>query len=100
MATPRDHLDKAPIVEAVVDGRVLPREGLVSGEFAAIGARLGRGYSDHGPLQSFETRFGVKDGRPMSPDTTATELGRAFRLGEPPKPTAIAQFRTNGFTFN
>jgi uncharacterized protein (TIGR04255 family) len=100
MAAPRTHLDRAPIVEAVIDMKVLPRDGVGPANLREAGGRIGPGYTGGEPLRSFQTRFGIENGREMSPATVSADVGWMFRFGSPERPTAIAQFRVNGFTFN
>ena len=95
MARPREHLQNAPIVEAVIDFRV-PRQEHVSAEtFANIGSFLGEHYRKSGSIQSIEARFGVVQGRAMDPQQMQTNLGWRYQTA-----SEIAQFSMDGFTFS
>jgi uncharacterized protein (TIGR04255 family) len=95
MAQPRGHLGNAPIVEAVIDFRVL-REPTVSAQtFAGLVPSLGGKYSQVDSIHSFETRFGIDRGKILDPSQVMGHLGWSYRAG-----TDIAQFRVDGFTFS
>ena len=100
MAAPRAHLDKAPIVEAVIDVRVLARDGLSVSDLKRATDFVGAEYTAPTPMRSLHARFGVESGKPVLPAPVEAEMGWAFKCGSAEKPTAVAQFRTNGFTFN
>ncbi len=95
MARAREHLQNAPIVEALIDFRVLPREEVSAGTFADIGASIGTQYSRESSIQSFQTRFGMDRGKLLEPWQSQTEIGYRFRAA-----TEVAQFRVDGFTFS
>src|SRR5947207_5851554 len=97
MARPREHLRNAPIVEALVDYRVLPREGISIDRFAALQDSVGAHYNVRQPLQSFEARFGFEEGRPVGPTQTALPVGWLYQSTAS---ATIAQFRIDGFTFS
>jgi len=95
MAKLREHLEKAPIVEALIDFRVLPRSEVTPETFAALGTSMGRRYPQKSIMQSVEARFGLEDGRPFNSLPMQREIGWTYR-----NDTEIAQFRLDGFTFN
>src|ERR1035441_7156319 len=95
MARPRAHLQKAPIVEAVIDFRVLRQEQVASETFASLGSSIGEQYTKTGSIQSIEARFGVVHGKPLDTSQTQTDLGWRYQTA-----TEIAQFRVDGFTFS
>jgi uncharacterized protein (TIGR04255 family) len=95
MAKRREHLNKAPIVESIIDFRVIPRDGVSANDFNALRSEVGAAYSDASPMQSVEARFGVDHGKLLEPTAVQVPIGIAFK-GQ----TQIAQFRIDGFTFN
>jgi uncharacterized protein (TIGR04255 family) len=95
MARRRTHLTKAPIVEAVIDFRVLRREGTVADSFAGLTPALGSQYSEALPLRSVEARFGMEQGESIEPTTTTSVMGWQYRAN-----SLVAQFRIDGFTFS
>jgi uncharacterized protein (TIGR04255 family) len=95
MAKPRKHLNKAPIVEAVIDIRVF-REPVVSpSTFAGLTPSIGQKYSAVESIHSFETRFGIESGRLIDPAQRRADLGWRYQAG-----TEVVQFRVDGFTFS
>ncbi len=95
MARPRPHLARAPIVEAVIDFRVI-REPHVSPElFASLGSVIGTKYSRADSILSVEARFGIDRGRLIEPAQRKADLGWKYEAG-----TEVAQFRVDGFTFS
>jgi uncharacterized protein (TIGR04255 family) len=95
MALPREHLDKAPIVEAVIDFRVFREPGVSADTFADIVPSIGQRYSQMGPVLSFEARFGIESGKPIDPAQRTADLGWRYQTD-----TEVAQFRVDGFTFS
>jgi uncharacterized protein (TIGR04255 family) len=95
MARRRAHLDKAPIVEAAIDFRVLKREGTVASTFAGLQPQLGSQYSQAFQIESIEARFGMEHGKSITPTSTASAVGWQYRTD-----SSVAQFRTDGFTFS
>jgi uncharacterized protein (TIGR04255 family) len=96
MARPRAHLARAPIAEAVIDFRVLRREGTVADQFISLTSRIGQQYSRASQMQSVQAQFGIASGTPVGP--TQVHSGAIGWLYQ--APGAIAQFRVDGFTFN
>jgi uncharacterized protein (TIGR04255 family) len=96
MARPR-HLRNAPIAEAVIDCRVQPRENLPAEFLASAAESLKERYPKIERLESVAARIGVKEGRPIPPDTTYAQLGVLFKTADEKN---VVQFRTDGFTFN
>jgi len=97
MARPRAHLSRAPIVEAVIDFRVLSREGIAPDQFSNLGSRIGDQYEAPSPLRRFEARFGVERGRSMATTQTEAYLGWLYQSR---RNATVAQFRVDGFTFS
>jgi uncharacterized protein (TIGR04255 family) len=95
MAYAREHLQNAPIVEALIDFRVLRKEPVSAGTFADIGASIGTQYVRESSIQSIEARFGMDRGRLLEPWQSQTEIGWRYRTA-----TEVAQFRVDGFTFS
>jgi uncharacterized protein (TIGR04255 family) len=95
MARPPQHLTRAPIDEAVIDFRVLRRNDITSDRFAGLVTRIGPDYNRSSEMQSIHARFGVQGGRPLEPTQMQATVGWMYQA-----PTAIAQFRVDGFTFS
>ena len=95
MANPRTHLENAPIVEAVIDFRVVRQEQVAAETFADLSSAIGEQYSKAGSIQSLLARFGVDHGMALEPWQMQTELGWRYQRG-----TEVAQFRVDGFTFS
>ncbi|MCC7415600.1 MAG: TIGR04255 family protein [Acidobacteria bacterium] len=94
MARPRAHLKRAPIAEAVIDFRVLRREGVSPDQFRALTA-IGHEYGSPSPMHSIEARFGIEGGRPVAPTQVQAAVGWVYKADG-----AVAQFRLDGFTFS
>jgi uncharacterized protein (TIGR04255 family) len=95
MARPRVHLRNAPIVEAIIDFRVL-REPSVSVEvFAGLQRSIGEKYAQVDSILSFEARFGIDRGKVLDPAAKRADLGWKYQAGK-----EVAQFRVDGFTFS
>jgi uncharacterized protein (TIGR04255 family) len=94
MARRREHLKNAPIVEAVIDFRVVPRDGVSSLDFRELRSQVGAMYADQNPMQSIEAKFGLGPGR-FTDSREIQDIGVLFK-GE----SVVAQFRIDGFTFN
>ncbi len=97
MARPREHLARAPIVEAVIDFRVLVREGIVADQFSGLRPRIGQQYDPPSPLHRVEARFGIERGKAVVPTQVEAPVGWLYKS---PAQPAIAQFRVDGFTFS
>ena len=95
MAHPRAHLQNAPIVEAIIDFRVVWQEHVSAETFADLGSSIGEQYTKTGSIQSLQTRFGVDNGKLLDPWQLQTSLGFRYQTA-----TEIAQFRLDGFTFS
>jgi uncharacterized protein (TIGR04255 family) len=94
MAKPRPHLQNAPIVEAVIDFRVLQKENFAVEVFAKLGELIGSRY-EGSVMQSIEGRFGMDRGQLINQATVKSVIGWQYRLD-----TYVAQFRVDGFTFS
>src|ERR1039458_5573237 len=95
MARPRPHLRYAPIVEAIIDFRVVRQEQVSVETFADLGSTIGEQYTKTGSIQSLQTRFGVDNGKLLDPWQLQTSLGFRYQTA-----TEIAQFRVDGFSFS
>jgi uncharacterized protein (TIGR04255 family) len=95
MARQRDHLARAPIVEAVIDFRVLRQDQVSSKTFEGLGPSIGEQYSQKSEMQSIEGRFGFENGKPVNPSSVQATVGWLYRTK-----TELAQFRMDGFTFS
>lgn len=95
MARPRVHLAHAPIAEAVIDFRVLRREGVSVDQFSDLTRLIGPQYGQATLMQSIEARFGIDRGIPVSPTQVQSAVGWLYRMAG-----AVVQFRTDGFTFS
>ncbi|MGB6722600.1 MAG: TIGR04255 family protein [Terracidiphilus sp.] len=95
MARGRAHLRNAPIVEALIDFRVLRKEEISAEAFANIGASIGAQYMKESSIQSIQARFGVDKGKMLETIQSHTEIGWRYRTA-----TEVAQFRIDGFTFS
>jgi uncharacterized protein (TIGR04255 family) len=95
MARPREHLQNAPIVEAVIDFRLFREPSVPPDTFANLASSIGQRYSQVDSIQSFEARFGIESGKMVDPDQRRSDLGWRYQAG-----TEVAQFRVDGFTFS
>jgi len=95
MARPREHLQHAPIVEAVIDFRVLREPAISPATFAGLSTSIGKRYSKVGSIHSLEARFGIESGKVLDPAQRRADLGWKYQAG-----TEVAQFRVDGFTFS
>jgi len=59
MATPRSHLTKAPVTEAVIDFRVKPKPDFEVGNLDAIAKKLAPAYVVKGPIFELAAKFGI-----------------------------------------
>lgn len=94
MARIRDHVDNAPITEALIDLQVSPRD---SGDLELVQKFAGEvdGYEQVGPIMQLETTWAVsKDDSPKN-QSKSKELG--VRLQSVDK-TYVIQARTHGLT--
>lgn len=90
MALPRAHLKNAPIVEAVIDFRVVPNEGCAAETFAHLEPTIGAQYTKKYPIRLFQD-----SGELLLPDASQTDIGWRYQAE-----AEIAQFRVDGFTFS
>ena len=95
MARARAHLQNAPIVEAVIDFRVVRQEQVSSETFENLGWFIGEQYTRKTSIQSLQARFGVDNGKLLGPWQMQTDIGWRYQTA-----TEIAQFRVDGFTFS
>lgn len=95
MAKRREHLRNAPIVEAVIDFRVLPGEGTSPDRFASLESTIGMQYSHALPMQSVEAQLTLNSERAPSSNTVTAPIGWQYRAD-----SMVAQFRVDGFTFS
>jgi uncharacterized protein (TIGR04255 family) len=95
MARRREHLRNAPIVEAVVDFRVLRRERASPDRFAGLHSVIGTQYSQAILMQSVEAQFTLGQEMVPSSSAVAAPIGWQYRAD-----SMVAQFRVDGFTFS
>lgn len=95
MAQPREHLRNAPIVEAVIDFRVLREPNVQPSTFQDLTASIGKKYSHTESIHSFEAQFGFERGKMLDTAQRKVDLGWKYQAG-----TELAQFRVDGFTFS
>jgi uncharacterized protein (TIGR04255 family) len=95
MARPREHLNNAPIVEAVIDIRVLRNPVVSPDTFANLTPSIGQKYSQAASIHSLEARFGIGTGKVLTPDQRRADLGWRYQADK-----EVAQFRVDGFTFS
>ncbi len=97
MAKPREHLSRAPIVEALIDFRVLAREGAAAEMFSDLSPRLAASYPKSAPMRSIQTRFDLEQGKLSALNQVSSEIGWIF---ESHRRESVAQFRIDGFTYS
>ncbi len=95
MALAREHLRNAPIVEAVIDFRVLRDEQVSSETFAHLDSSIGAQYAQKSSVQSLQAMFGVNNGKLLEPWQAQMGIGWRYQAA-----SEIAQFRVDGFTFS
>lgn len=95
MARRREHLRNAPIVEAVIDFRVLRREGVSPDRFAGLQSAIGPQYAQAVPMHSIEAQLVLSQGAEPSSTAAAAPIGWQYRAD-----SMVAQFRLDGFTFS
>lgn len=95
MARPREHLSNAPIVEAVIDFRVLRDVSVSPDTFARLSSSIGERYSQAGSIHSFEARFEIDSGKVLDRAQRRADLGWKYQAE-----TEVALFRVDGFTFS
>jgi uncharacterized protein (TIGR04255 family) len=95
MARRREHLRNAPIVEAVIDFKVLRREGVSPDRFADLQSAIGPRYSQAILMQSIEAQFILSQEKVPSSSTATAPIGWQYRAD-----SMVAQFRVDGFTFS
>lgn len=96
MAEP-EHLQKAPITEAIIDLKVkLPADSDVE-HFRKLQDRLGKQYPKFEEQRMFETTVEFVKGRPEQKGRSLGLHGFFFRSDDG---LNVAQFRIDGFTFN
>lgn len=95
MARPRAHLRNAPIVEAVVDFRVLPHEDATADTFGHLESSIGTKYKQKSPIRLIQGGFGFDNGKLLNPAASQIDIGWRYQAE-----TEVAQFRADGFTFS
>ena len=71
MAQPREHLTNAPIEEAVIDFRVVPREDTLATAFVPLKKQLEGDYPLSVPMRYVQARFAVKNSAALARDSIA-----------------------------
>lgn len=95
MARRREHLRNAPIVEAVIDFRVLRKEGLSPDRFENLTGEIGAEYSQKLAMHSIEAQFVLSQEKAPSSSAATARIGWQHRAD-----AMVAQFRVDGFTFS
>lgn len=95
MARPREHLSRAPIVEAIIDFRVPRLENVTPNVFSDLEASIGQQYARKSPIQLFQGAFGFDKGRLLDPTQSQVEWGWRYQTDH-----EVAQFKVDGFTLN
>ncbi|MGB6130648.1 MAG: TIGR04255 family protein [Acidobacteriaceae bacterium] len=95
MARPRAHLRNAPIVEAVIDFRVVPNERCTADTFADLESSIGARYTQKFPIRLIQGGFGVDKGELLPPAASQMDIGWRYQAE-----AEVAQFRVGGFTFS
>lgn len=91
----RRHLARAPITEAVIDLRLQTEVPL---NLVLCRSQLADlGYQDAEPLQAFQARITVEQGRALPPDTRSEQIGTQYRT---PDGRQVVQLRKNGISFH
>lgn len=90
------HLARAPITEAVIDFRVQLSEGFSIRGFEPAIARLVQSYPGRAAIKTVHATVGLGETSARS-DVKEGELGVLIKTADA---KSLAQFRTNGFTFN
>lgn len=95
MAKPRSHLAKAPIVEALIDFRILPQVQIAVDELGSLADEIGVEYSKREPINRFSARIDVNAGQVHQSAAAHSKVGWLYR-----SQNQVAQFRLDGFTFS
>lgn len=95
VAKARDHLDRAPIREALIDLQVRAREatGLLAVQELA---RAIDGYQVQGPIMTLQTRWSVSPERGAQQSAESKEIGVRLHLDQ----RYVLQLRINGLTLS
>jgi len=92
------HLNNAPIVEAIIDLRVITSSGTDPQVFSDLDKVIGDRYPKHEPRKLLSGAFGVEEGKPFMRFPKDEGLQGYFYKSEDEK--NVAQFRKDGFTFS
>ncbi|HVN17950.1 MAG TPA: TIGR04255 family protein [Dongiaceae bacterium] len=95
MARRREHLRNAPIVEAVIDFRVLRRQTVPTDRFANLQSLIGKQYSQSALMQSVEAQLTFSQEKVPSSSAVTAPIGWRYQAD-----SLVAQFRVDGFTFS
>lgn len=95
MAKLRSHLANAPIVEALIDFRVLPQAQIAVDELGNLSAEVGSEYSKREQINVFSTRLDFNEGRSPQAAAAHSKVGWLYK-----SQNQVAQFRLDGFTFS
>ncbi|MGC2519447.1 MAG: TIGR04255 family protein [Burkholderiales bacterium] len=89
------HLDKAPIVEALIDFRIKPREGLTFADLEPLRRRIQSRYTTFTQARVLKAEIGIKEGVFVPPNASHTLIG--FRCESLDK-RYVLQAHVDGFT--
>jgi uncharacterized protein (TIGR04255 family) len=96
MANPRDHLNRAPIVEALLDLRVRPREGGPTPGMKSAAEALRGDYPEVQEISKIEGQLLI-DARSVATTHSSTPLGWQLKNATAGRVVRLAQ---DGFTFS
>ncbi len=92
------HLAKPPITEALIDLRVEEAVGIRQDQLDAIRRRVGASYPH--ATEQFRFHASVEAGPGRAPEARAQDLGLQGWILASEDKAQLAQFRSDGFTFN
>lgn len=96
MATLRQHLQRPPVVEALVD--IKAKTDLSEDGIRKLAEELKSEFPNLKVMRNFQTNLEIKDGKFVPPTMAPINFG-GVHVGSEDE-TRIAQFRPDGFTFN
>jgi len=91
------HLNKAPIVEALIDLRVRLKPGADSGKLEGLAARIKDRYPTVKPMHQVATQLQIKDDVEPVHSVSKTQIGFRFESGDG---KYVLQAQTLGFTLS
>ena len=93
-----EHLERAPIAEAILDWRVEPAEGITVDAFAEVESRLADELPQRRIGKLVQGVFEIREGELLAQDPPeSVEYGLLLRSADDKR---VAQFRVDGFSVN